>query len=133
MFHFFIRASFFYSTSSFFNVTNSELCSPNLPSYIQRVESPFFPHCISLVRNRFHLESFSPRTVSMWNRLPCECFPITTVLTSPSLGSIFICSSCHRNLQFRISSITFISHTVIVYFEWLLGPCVASTFSKKKV
>lgn len=41
---------------------------------------------ISLVRNKFHSNSFFPRTISLWR----GCFLITTILACSSLWSILI-------------------------------------------
>lgn len=31
-------------------------------------------HCIALVMNKFHLDSFFPSIVALWNRIPERCF-----------------------------------------------------------
>lgn len=42
--------------------------------YIQKAESSSFPH-VPKLRRKFQWNIFFASTTTLWNKLPCECFP----------------------------------------------------------
>lgn len=94
------------------------------------------PHFLPVSNIRIsQSDSFSPRTLILWHKLPHECFFLisTIILTTSSQESFTIYSPCPYNLHFLPHSFPFISHMLFImttltgklYIDWLLNqPCI---------
>lgn len=77
--------------------------------------------CITLVRHKFHSDTFFPITFSLQKKIPRGCFPTSTNLTSSSLGlSILFPTYLHKRCPLLLLVTQQLS-SVTLYLEQTVG------------